>query len=167
MNAQSGFDEGRGEVNLVARVLYGIAVAELDMPHIVLTRSTDTGETTYSGPYATGLEALAAAESEWRVDREAGGGGDISFHVAALYPALEASPEAVPRADPLTVRRTPEPIGSSRRPSAAPASSRTASLVNRLKESIEARRARPCRHCGAAPSRVVLVPADTWHPGRQ
>jgi hypothetical protein len=86
----SAFDEGPGEVNnLVARVMYGIAVAELELPHIVFTRNEETGATTYSGPYESGLMAMAAAESERRADRDAGGRGDITFHVAALYPALE------------------------------------------------------------------------------
>jgi hypothetical protein len=74
---------------MVARMMCGIAMAELDLPHIVLTRNAATGEATYSGPYQTGLGALAAAEAEWEVDRDAGGVGDITFHVAALYPPLD------------------------------------------------------------------------------
>jgi hypothetical protein len=117
----AAFDEWPGEVNLLGRVLYGISVAELELPHIVCTRSRGRGETTYSGPYESGLMALAAAESEWRAEHESGGAGDLTFHVAALYPALQPEdlyPTAPASAPPLPQPRAPAPasLSASARP---------------------------------------------------
>lgn len=160
MDGQSGFDEGPGEVNLVAKVLCSIAIAELDMPHIVLTRSIDTGETTYSGPYETGLKALAAAEAELQVDRDAGGRGDLSFHVAALYPALDIT-ETCEDASP---NRAAE---GTRTPAAVPTSPGGPRLVHWLRESLWGRASRPCRQCGCARSRLVVAPPRRGSRGRR
>jgi hypothetical protein len=82
---------------LVADLLFGIEHDEIDLPHIVLSRTVATGEVSYSGPYPDGLSALSAAEVEHAVEVDGGGDGQITFHVAALYPPL--SPPADPRGD--------------------------------------------------------------------
>jgi len=161
MDGQSGFDEGPGEVNLVARVLCSIAIAELDMPHIVLTRSIDTGETTYSGPYETGLKALAAAEAELQVDHDAGGRGDLSFQVAALYPALDITAETC---DDTTPSGGAE---GTHTPAALPGSPSGPRLVHWLRESLWGRTSRPCRQCGCARSRLVVAPPRRSARGRR
>jgi hypothetical protein len=76
--------------SLVADVFFAMEQAEIDLPHIVLSRSAVTGEVGYSGPYATGLQAMEAAELEHAREVEGGGAGEVTFHVAALYPPLEA-----------------------------------------------------------------------------
>ena len=65
--------------------------AEIELPHIVLSRSAETGEANYSGPYSCGLNALHAAEVEHLMELEAGGSGEITFHVAPLYPPVSES----------------------------------------------------------------------------
>jgi hypothetical protein len=89
VDGSAAFEEDSGDINLVGRVLTGIAVAELELPHIVFTRSRDGSHATYSGPYESGILALAAADAEWRADRDRGGEEDLTFHVAALYPAID------------------------------------------------------------------------------
>jgi hypothetical protein len=76
-------------VDLVADLLFGIERAEIDLPHIVLSRHA-SGDVSYSGPYDSGLSALRAAELEHTIEVAAGGDGEITFHVAALYPPLDA-----------------------------------------------------------------------------
>jgi hypothetical protein len=163
------FDEGHGEVNVVSRVLYGIALAELDMPHIVVTRSTDTGEATFSGPYATGLEALAAAEAESQVDRQAGGRGDITFHVSALYPALEDTRPACAgaEAEPVSGPVARHSCGSAPRP-VAPVLGPASALVSWLRASFAGRRARAGRAWNPTRGEVVLMStADTRRSSRR
>ena len=46
---------------------------------------TRTGGATFSGPYRTALGALCAADVEYQVDRDQGGRGELTFHVAALH----------------------------------------------------------------------------------
>lgn len=68
-------------------ILLRIHVEEMDRPHIVLARDRSNGHVTYSGPYDTAVQAMEAAE----VERAAFGSREdegLSFHVAALYPAL-------------------------------------------------------------------------------
>jgi hypothetical protein len=165
VNGLSGFDEGPPEVNLAARVLYGIAMAELGLPHIVVTRSTESGETTYSGPYATGPEALAAADVEWQLDRDAGGRGDLSFRVAAIYPPLEDSgerPEPRPSREAAVVAPDPDPAGPASRPRKRPRAPRTGGpLARRLTAVLEGLRAQgpaPCRQCGCPARSIVQLP---------
>jgi len=71
----------------VESVLCSIEAAELSLPHIVITRDGHTGRMSFAGPYPTSLEALVAAETESRVDRDGGASG-LTFQVAALYPPL-------------------------------------------------------------------------------
>ena len=71
----------------VERILVDIELAEIEMPHIVLCRNVHNGDVSYSGPYPSALAALTAADHERAVERRAGGAGELSFHVAPLYPA--------------------------------------------------------------------------------
>jgi hypothetical protein len=69
-------------------ILLRIQVEEMDRPHIVLAKDRSNGHVTYSGPYSNAVQAMQAAE----VERAAFGSRadeGLSFHVAALYPALE------------------------------------------------------------------------------
>jgi hypothetical protein len=89
-----------GQDDLPGDLLYRLEVAELSRPHIVVTRDRRTGRECFSGPYPTVLGALCAAETEYQVDRDGGGLGELSFHVAALYPPLqggESGPEDTQR----------------------------------------------------------------------
>ncbi|WP_270888707.1 hypothetical protein [Pedococcus sp. 5OH_020] len=82
------FGEGAEELIALTRAIFDLEVAEMGMPHIVLTRSPDTGAVSYSGPYDSGLDAMEAAERERQADLEAGGQGEVTFEVAALYSPL-------------------------------------------------------------------------------
>ena len=61
---------------------------EVDRPHLVLTLDTTTGTATVSGPYRTAMGALCAADVEYQVDRDEGGKGELTFHVARLHPPI-------------------------------------------------------------------------------
>ena len=61
---------------------------EMDLPHIVMCRDPSGLFVSYFGPYPSAVEAMVAAEIEGEIEREAGGGMPVTFHVAALYPAL-------------------------------------------------------------------------------
>lgn len=61
---------------------------ELDLPHIVMCRDSSGVFVSYFGPYPSAVEAMVAAEIEGEIERGAGGGMPVTFHVAALYPAL-------------------------------------------------------------------------------
>ncbi|SDP59411.1 hypothetical protein SAMN04489867_3056 [Pedococcus dokdonensis] len=69
----------------ISDFLVAMELSELDLPHIVLTRGDDFGVVTYSGPYLHAVDALTAAEAQHRIQVNSGG-GDLTFHVAALYP---------------------------------------------------------------------------------
>ena len=73
----------------VADFVVDLAMAELAQPHIVVCLSPGAGGASYSGPYATGLEALIAAEEE--ADSCAVHAEDerdrFEYRVAPLYPA--------------------------------------------------------------------------------
>lgn len=62
--------------------------SELDLPHIVMCMDPSGAVVSYFGPYTSALEAMVAAEIEGEIEREAAGGMPVTFHVAALYPAL-------------------------------------------------------------------------------
>lgn len=83
------FPHGAGDMERIARIMYAMEIDEIDMPHVVVTTITGCGMTTYSGPYVSGLAALAVAEAEHRADLAAGGAGDVRFSVAPLYPVLD------------------------------------------------------------------------------
>lgn len=57
---------------------------EIDLPHIVICRDSETGAVTYSGPFPNGLQALAAAERERTLDEATNDGVPLDFRVAAL-----------------------------------------------------------------------------------
>lgn len=88
---EAGSGTGRDPACFVTDLLVGMEQAEIDLPHIVLSRSAETGEVNYSGPYSCGLNALQAAEVEHLMELEAGGDGEITFHVAPLYPPVSGS----------------------------------------------------------------------------
>jgi hypothetical protein len=83
------FSHGTGDMERIARIMYAMEVDEIDMPHVVVTNVAGGALATYSGPYSSGLAALAVAEAERRADLAAGGGGDVRFSVAPVYPALD------------------------------------------------------------------------------
>jgi hypothetical protein len=83
------FSHGTGDMERIARIMYAMEVDEIDMPHVVVTHVAGSALATYSGPYASGLAALAVAEAERRADVAARGGGEVRFSVAPLYPALD------------------------------------------------------------------------------
>ena len=86
---ESQFAHGSGDMERIARIMYAMEIDEIDMPHVVVTSIAGCGPSTYSGPYASGLAALAVAEAERRADLAAGGSGDVRFSVSPLYSALE------------------------------------------------------------------------------
>lgn len=65
-----------------------MGVAEMDLPHIVLCKDRRGTTASFSGPYRSAIEALVAADLEQRIEAEADGSDSLTFHVAALYPAL-------------------------------------------------------------------------------
>lgn len=83
---------GDAESNPLHSKLSGFMVemsrAEMDLPHIVFSRDGRGCMDSFSGPYPTAIEALVAADIEQQIEREADGGHTLTFHIAALYPAL-------------------------------------------------------------------------------
>lgn len=80
-------DDLRVEVvrEILNKALGVAGVAELELPHIVISRDEETGSETYSGPFPDGLTALVFAEREVAVDRELNEGVPLVFRVAALH----------------------------------------------------------------------------------
>jgi hypothetical protein len=68
-----------------------MGVAEMDLPHIVLCRDSRGVSASFSGPYASAVEALVAADIEQQIESESDGQDALTFHVYALYPALDPS----------------------------------------------------------------------------
>ena len=83
------FPHGAGDMERIARIMYAMEIDEIDMPHVVVTNIAGCALATYSGPYSSGLAALAVAEAERRADVAAGGAGDVHFSVAPVYPPLD------------------------------------------------------------------------------
>ena len=83
------FQHGSGDMERIARIMFSMESDEIDMPHLVVTNIAGCALATYSGPYDSGLAALAVAEAERRADVAAGGAGDVQFSVAPLYPPLD------------------------------------------------------------------------------
>jgi hypothetical protein len=81
---------------LVADMLFDLERREIDMPHVVISRHVTTGELSYSGPYSSAISALQAAELEHTLELYGGGDGQITFHVAALYPPLAPGGASAP-----------------------------------------------------------------------
>lgn len=69
-----------------------MGVAEMDLPHIVLCRDARGVTASFSGPYPSAIEALVAADLEYQIESESDGAESLTFHVAALYPAISPSP---------------------------------------------------------------------------
>ncbi|GAA2157808.1 hypothetical protein [Pedococcus bigeumensis] len=69
----------------IGRWPFGLEAEGVEGPHVVVTLDTRTGGATFSGPYRTALGALCAADVEYQVDRDQGGRGELTFHVAALH----------------------------------------------------------------------------------
>ncbi len=70
----------------LVRAVGSAAVAEIDLPHIVVCRDEETGALSYSGPFPDALAALVFAERESVLDRELNDGEPMRFTPAALYP---------------------------------------------------------------------------------
>lgn len=65
---------------------------EIELPHIVVCRDIETGLTSYSGPFRSGLAALVAAERERVIDDATNDGAPMAFSVAALHPGGSDEP---------------------------------------------------------------------------
>jgi hypothetical protein len=86
-------DSDGGRVpDALGNFVVGMGVAEVDLPHIVLCKDARGTTASFSGPYPSAVEALVAAELEQRIEAEADGPDALTFHVAALYPALRPTP---------------------------------------------------------------------------
>lgn len=70
----------------LSRIVGAAALAEVEMPHIVVCRDDETGSVSYSGPFPDGVTALVFAERESAIDRELNADSPLGFSVAALYP---------------------------------------------------------------------------------
>jgi hypothetical protein len=68
----------------IPRWPFDLEAEDVEGPHVVVTLDTRTGCASFSGPYRTALAALCAADVEYQVDRDQGGRGELTFHVAAL-----------------------------------------------------------------------------------
>ena len=75
----------RDAASALHRWSFGVEAEEVERPHVVVTLDTRTGWATFSGPYRTAIGALCAADVEYQVDRDQGGRGELTFHVAALH----------------------------------------------------------------------------------
>ena len=84
----SWLEDLRAEVvhQFLTEIVRAATIAELDLPHIVVCRDTETGSVSYSGPFPDGFRALVYAEREGAVDCELNDGAPLRFDVAALYP---------------------------------------------------------------------------------
>lgn len=86
--------------------LFGLETDDVERAHVVVTLDTRTGDASISGPYRTALAALCAADVEYQVDRDQGGHGELTFHVAALQAPIgseDLDPVVDPGAPPVPV----------------------------------------------------------------
>jgi hypothetical protein len=83
----------------VERWPFGFEAEEVERPHVVVTLDTRTGCASFSGPYRTALGALCAADVEYQVDRDQGGRGELTFHVAALDEPIGSDDPDPPRGE--------------------------------------------------------------------
>ena len=97
---QNASDGGSASQGRLSDFLVELTSAEMDLPHIVLCKGPRGATTSYSGPYATAIEALVAADAEQQIERAADGREALTFHVAALYPALPPALALDGRGDP-------------------------------------------------------------------
>jgi hypothetical protein len=72
---------------VVTDALVADAVESIDGPHLLICDEAETGLSTYSGPYASGLEALVAALHEQEaLGATEGDRASYRFRVAQLAP---------------------------------------------------------------------------------
>ena len=85
----------------IGRWPFGHAAQDRECPPLGFTLDTRTGGATFSGPYRTAIGALCAADVEYQVDRDQGGRGELTFHVAALHAPIGPDDQDLPsdRAD--------------------------------------------------------------------
>lgn len=101
----SGFPDPEGP-GAIGRWPTGLEAGEVERPHVVVTFDTRTGAVSFSGPYRTALGALCAADVEYQVDRDEGGTGELTFHVAALHAPVPFDDIEPPKtAEPTRARR--------------------------------------------------------------
>lgn len=84
-DGESVMDEDMSSaVSLLMERILQQECAEMDRPHVVICRMRGTGVVSYQGPYATGMEAVIAADQEAAVE----GPSDyaVEFSVAPLHP---------------------------------------------------------------------------------
>lgn len=85
-DGESVMDEDMSSaVSLLMERLLEQECAEMDHPHVVICRVPGTNVISYQGPYATGLDAVVAADREAAI--EAATGSDVEFSVAPLHPS--------------------------------------------------------------------------------
>jgi len=80
-------DHRFGDAELMRRitdVIVSDAVGEIDSCHIVVCTDPITGVVAYSGPYASGLSALYAAEQDLRAELSCDPKSSMRFSVAPL-----------------------------------------------------------------------------------
>ena len=97
----------------IGRWTFGLEAEEVERPHVVVTLDTRTGGATFSGPYRTAIGALCAADVEYQVDRDQGGRGELTFHVAALHAPISDAEQDVlfdGEGDALTRGHGPRPL---------------------------------------------------------
>jgi hypothetical protein len=86
-------DSDKGWVDAaLGNFLVEMGVAEMDLPHIVLCKDARGATASFSGPYPSAVEALVAADIEHQIESASDGPEALTFHVAALYPALDPAP---------------------------------------------------------------------------
>lgn len=77
-------EEVRATSALLVRRLVEEAVAELDLPHVVICTHVATGITCYQGPYPDALAAATAAERDIVGLGGPDGEGELRFTIAPL-----------------------------------------------------------------------------------
>lgn len=99
---------GPHETDPIERWPFGVEAEEVERPHVVVTLDTRTGCASFSGPYRTALGALCAADVEYQVDRDQGGRGEVTFHVAALDEPIGSDDLDPPRGEAPAGHTAPE-----------------------------------------------------------
>jgi hypothetical protein len=80
---------GEQEACAVADYVVGVALREAALPHIVVYEGSGDGPFACSGPYATGVEAMIAAEREAALEGWTRADRPMPFGIAPLYPPLD------------------------------------------------------------------------------
>jgi hypothetical protein len=87
---EPGDGPGPDSAGAIGRWPWGLETEDVERPHVVVSLDTRTGAATFSGPYRTAIGALCAADVEYQVDRDQGGRGELTFHVAALHAPISS-----------------------------------------------------------------------------